>query len=353
MPKDVVVVVRLDDKPKAAQGLDVLLVSTQGEKTAKEYRSLEDIQKDFSGTTVYKMAQSLFNQGKTTLAEGLIRKVKITGIEEPESTEAMVQALNEFRQQDDDWYLLMTDKKEDEYIKALAKWAEDTEPTEAELEAGTEDHRKLYFAQTTNKQLAVDNRRCVIVYHDNEDEEAAAAWVGNVGPFYPQSVTWKFKRPQDIHLPALTDAEKDALEEANINFLSAEYKREYMKNGVCADGEWIDSQMGADYIALTIRENLYDILLKTPKVPYTNQGFVLIASAVFAALNKATELGIVATDPESNRGMYQVVVPTRSTATDEQARAREMPAITWEAQLEGAVHRVKVSGTLKATVDFE
>ena len=37
MPKDVVVVVRLDDKPKEAQGLDILLVSTEGEKAVKEY----------------------------------------------------------------------------------------------------------------------------------------------------------------------------------------------------------------------------------------------------------------------------------------------------------------------------
>lgn len=352
MPKDIVVVVRLDDKPKEAQGLDILLVSTEGEKAIKTYRSLEEIAVDFSGKNVEKMAQALFDQGKTTLADGLIRKVKIVGLETPESASAMVESLEALRQQDDDWYLVLTDKKDDEYIRALAAWAEGTEPTEAELEAGIEDHRKLYFAQTANKSLSVTNRRSVIVYHSDE-EEAAAAWVGNVGPFYPQSVTWKFKQPQGITLQPLTDAEREALEEANINFLSVEYKRKYMKNGVCADGEYIDSQMGADYIALTIRENLYNLLIQTPKVPYTNQGFVQVASAVFSALNRAVEYGIIAKDPESKKGMYLVNVPTRADATDDQARAREMPPITWEAQLEGAVHRVKVTGTLKATVDFE
>ena len=349
MPKDVVVVVRLDDKPKEAQGLDILLVSTEGEKVVKEYRSLEEISTDYSGKIVEKMAQAIFDQGKTTLADSLIRKINIVGMEAPESASAMVESLKALQQQDDDWYLIMTDKKEDEYIKALAEWAEATEPTEAELGAGVEDHRKLYFAQTANKTLEVTNRRSIIVYHPDE-EEAAAAWVGNVGPFYPESVTWKFKRPQDITLPALTEAEREALEEANVNFLTAEYKREYMKNGVCADGEWIDSQMGADYIALTIRNNLYDLLLSSPKIPYTDQGFVQVSSAVFSALNEAVELGIIATDPESNRGQYEVVVPTRADATDDQARAREMPEITWQAQLEGAVHRVKVSGVLKATM---
>ena len=48
--------------------------------------------------------------------------------------------------------------------------------------------------------------------------------------------------------------------------------------------------------------------------------------------------------------VYTVVIPKRSTATDEQARARQMPDITWEAQLEGAVHSVKVKGVLRATL---
>lgn len=43
-------------------------------------------------------------------------------------------------------------------------------------------------------------------------------------------------------------------------------------------------------------------------------------------------------------------LPKRSEATDEQARNRQMPDITWEAQLEGAVHGVKVKGTLRATL---
>lgn len=49
-----------------------------------------------------------------------------------------------------------------------------------------------------------------------------------------------------------------------MNFLTVEYKREYVKNGVCADGEFIDVQMGADYIAKNMRENLYDIFLGEP-----------------------------------------------------------------------------------------
>ena len=108
--------------------------------------------------------------------------------------------------------------------------------------------------------------------------------MGNVGPFYPESVTWKFKRPQGLTVPDLTNAERDALEEANVNFLTVEYKREYVKNGVCADGEFIDVQMGADYIAKNMRENLYDIFLENPTIGYTDAGFALVAAGVFLSL---------------------------------------------------------------------
>lgn len=355
MPKDVVVVVDIDAKPNGTESLDILLLSTEGQKDVKIYRDLDVIKTDYTGKKVAAMAEALFDQGGT-LADTLIRKVKIAGIAEltgtgdTEKAAALVTAIETLRQTDDDWYILLVDQDGDEYVEALAAWAEGTEPTEAELGAGEEDHRKLYFGRTQNKELEITNRRAIVIYGDQANEYPDAAYVGNVGPFYPESVTWKFKRPDGISVPDLTLAEREALEEANVNFLTVEYKQEYVKNGVCADGEFIDVQMGADYIAKTMRENLYAIFLENAKIGYTDEGFALVASGVYSALNRAVELGIIANDPESDQGVYTVVVPKRASATDEQARARQMPDITWEAQLEGAVHSVKVKGVLRATL---
>ena len=379
MPKHDNVVEHLAAKPHPTESH----MSTAGAKDPAIYRSLEEVAEDYpnSGTTakIYRKVSALFEQGKTTLADTLIRKVKIAGIAPPtgqddgEKAEALITAIETLRQTDDDWYMLLTDQDGDDYVKALCAWAEGTEPTEAELGAGEEDHRKFYFGQTDNLSLAVKNRRCALIYTDTEnlDEEADAAYLGNVGPFYPQSVTWKFKVPQGITMPAITSAQREALEEANVNFLTEEYKKQYVKNGVCCDGEFIDNQLGADYIASYMREELYAVLLENAKVPstdagfalvagavflenamvpYTDAGFALVAGAVFATLNRATDLGIIARDPESDAGVFSVVVPKRADATDEEARARQMPDITWEALLEGAVHRVKVVGTLRATL---
>ncbi len=352
MPKSVIVAVSTDAKPNGSDSLDILLVSTEGAKECAVYRDLEVIKKDFPDKKVASMAAALFNQGKTTLADTLIRKVKIVGFEPPENAAALIANIEALREKDNDFYMVLTDQVEDSYITALAAWAESTEPTEAELGAGVEDHRKLYFGQTTNKKLAVRNRRSILIYCDPEKvgEYADAAYLGNVGPFYPESVTWKFKRPDGISVPDLTEAERDALEEANINFLTVEYKREFVKEGVCADGEFIDVQMGADHVAKTMREKLYDIFLSNGKIDYGDEGFAIVASGVFQTLNEATSLGIIATDPESKQGVFTVKVPKFADATEDQIKKRVMPDITWEAQIEGAVHSSKVKGVLRATL---
>ncbi len=363
MPKDVVVVVNIDAKPKSSEALDILLISTAGEVPIAIYRSLDEVKvayPDVGGQPqrIYNKCAALFNQGKTTLADRLIRKVKIvgfaplTGDTDSEKAADLLSKIETLQETNNDWYIFLTDHDEDDIVQTLAQFAEDSEPSEAELGAGVEDHRKIYFGQTDNKDIAGAYRRSIIIYSDEQhlDEEADAAYLGNVGPFYPVSVSWKFKTPEGITMPDLTNAQRDALEEANINFLTEEYKRQYVKNGTCWDGEFVDVQLGADYIAYYMREELYNIFQENAKVPYTDEGFSLVAAGVFAALNRAVDLGIVAVDPESEAGVYTVNVPKRSEATEEQARSRVMPDITWEALLEGAVHSVKVEGTLRASL---
>lgn len=264
---------------------------------------------------------------------------------------------------DNDWYYLLTDRDDDEYVSALAKFAEASEPSEAELGAGVEDHRKFYMGQTSNKNFANETARAAVIYADAEhlNEEADAAYTGNVGPFYPESVTWKFKRPQDgnaaasegtklITLPLLTEDERDQLLENHVNFLTEEYKRQYVKNGTCLNGEFIDVVLGGDWIAKRMRDLLYDILLSNPNINYDDAGFGLVATAVMQALAEAVNLNIIARDPESNTGVFNLTVPKYAESTEEQRANRTMPDITWEAQLAGAIHQVKTKGVLRASL---
>lgn len=352
MSKDVVVVVTLEGVPQTIDTLDILLISTAGEKAAKTYTDLEEIKKDWTESSdMYKKAAAMFNQGNASPApESLIRKVTIVGFATPESAEALVAAIKEYQNTNNDWYIFLTDQTDEEYLEALGKFAADSEPAEAELSSGVEDHRKLYIAQTDNKAYSASTARTVVIYTGDTDEHADAAWLGAVGPWYPRSVTWKFKMPAGISVPMLTASEITALESNNVNFVTSEYKKHYVKNGTCMDGEWIDAVLGADWITRTMREKLYDIFMENANIPYTDAGFTMVAAGVFETLDKAADYAIIAVNQESGAGIYNVTVPKRSEATDKQVASRQMPDIKWEAQLGGAVHGVKIKGTLKVSL---
>ena len=352
MGKDVVVVVNLEQVDRTVDSLDILLISTEGEKDAKIYTTLEDVGEDWAkDSAIYKKVAAMMGQGKAKPAPAsLIQKIKVVGLAVPETPEDLVERIKEFQTIDNDWYMFLTDRAEDGYITALGAFAEDSEPSEAELTAGVEDHRKFYFAQTDNKAYAGKSRRTAVIYTENLDEHAEAAWIGAVGPWYPQSVTWKFKMPVGISVPTLKAGEINALESNYVNFVTNEYKRNYIKNGCCLDGEWIDAILGGDWIAIKMREKLYDIFMSTPNIPYTDAGFAMVAAGVFEILDKATDYAIIAENPESKAGEYEVTVPKRSEATDIQAATRQMPNISWEALLGGAVHGVKVKGVLKVSL---
>ena len=59
MPKDVVVVVDIDAKPNGTESLDILLLSTEGQKDVKIYRDLDVIKTDYTGKKVAAMAARL------------------------------------------------------------------------------------------------------------------------------------------------------------------------------------------------------------------------------------------------------------------------------------------------------
>lgn len=286
------------------------------------------------------------------------------GSKELTAADALVKTIKDFQDKtDNDWYFLMTDRDEDEYVTALCKYAEASEPTEAELSAGIADHRKFYMGQTANKRFESRTARAAVIYTDTEflKEEVDASYAGNVAPFYPKSVTWKFKRPQDgnapasagaklISLPRLTEGEKNKLIENHVNFLTEEYKHQYVKDGTCLNGEFIDVVLGGDWVANRMRNLLYKILLENDNIDYDDAGFGAVSTAVVQALEEATDLGIIAKDAESKKGIYTVNIPKYDDSTEDQRRNRELPEIRWDALLAGSVHQVKTKGALRATL---
>ncbi len=366
-----VVEITAESEITTAEQLAALFAGTTFTKGGKTYAAQPDGTTVIYTATVAGEADTIPQRADFFKDEGLSEAVEITceakfvnGRDTVSAADSLIETIKKFQTDvDNDWYYLMSDKDDDDYVKALAKFAEASEPSEAELGAGVEDHRKFYMGQTGNKNFACSTARAAVIYTDEEylNEEPDASYTGNVGPFYPTNVTWKFKRPQDgnapssdgiklISLPQLTDGERDQLLENHVNFLPEEYKRQYVKNGTCLNGEFIDTVLGGDWIAKRMRDLLYDLLLTNANINYDDAGFGLIATAVMQALAEAVDLNIIAMDAESRTGIFTVNIPKYVDSTEDQRRSRTMPDITWEALLAGAVHQVKTKGVLRASL---
>ena len=355
MSRSVVSYVARDTKPLESEALDILIVATDGVRQATVYRDLDVVREDFpdvagAPSKIYRKVSQLFNQGKTTMAPGVFRKVKIVGFAAPQTPADLIDAIESYRENDDEWDVLLTDRDEDIYLEALIAYAESTEPTLAELMVGVEDHRKFFFGQTTNKTFSFPHARGAVVWVNDLKEEGDAACVGNVAPFYPRRVTWKFKQPDGVTLANLTEGEKDALDEQHVNYVALEYRHVFLKEGVCTDGEFIDALLGADYCAKRIRDRVYNVMVATDDISYNDNGFATIGAEVTGALNDAGDNNIIAVDAESNRYMFNVTVPTRAQATEEQARGRIVPDITWEATIDGSAHQAIIRGVLTTSL---
>ena len=158
-PNDVVVLVEQAAKGVPTDYLRVLLVSTAGAKDYAEYKDAAAVKAAFGETSeVGKMAAALFGQSPT------LPSVAAVGIAEPSNAQGMTAALDTIRAANDDWYLLMTDQTDENMIEAIAAWADAIEPTEAQQLAGTQDARKLYVAQTSNKSATVSSKRSILLY---------------------------------------------------------------------------------------------------------------------------------------------------------------------------------------------
>ena len=252
-------------------------------------------------------------------------------------------AMYELLEDHNDWYFLLSDENDDQgNIKALSDFA-----------AG---NGKLYFA---SPDMSVANyivlakklntERAVLIYNDEVDEYADAAWVGKCAPTDPGSITWKFKSLDGVTVPDLTTTEVNALHNAHVNTyvskLGVQQTSEGMTTKMDQSG-YIDVVRGQDWVEARMSERVHYLLFTNPKVPFDNRGIGLVKGEVEAVLQWATTRGIVAVDNDGN-GMFEVSVPDRADTDPVDRANRILKDVRFEFDLAGAIHEVRIAGVIR------
>lgn len=173
-------------------------------------------------------------------------------------------------------------------------------------------------------------------------------------------ITLMYKQEPGIVAETINETQLTALEAKNCNVF-VEYNNDtaIIEQGRMFSGNFIDEITGTDWLALTIQNVLYNLLYTTPtKIPQTDAGMHLLATAVEGVCSQAVTNGLLAPGVWNSQGFgslaqgdflakgFYVYAPPVALQTQADREARKSVPIQVAAKLAGAVHTIDVLVTV-------
>ena len=215
-------------------------------------------------------------------------------------------------------------------------------------------------ADTTNIGYYCQNKgyiRTCVFYHDNPQvypEVSYLAFALATNYSMPDAaVTLKFKQLDGIETVSMTETKLSALNARRINtYTLVGNNARTIREGVQAADTWFtDSIVNLDNFREELQVEVYNVFLRTPKVPYTTEGQNKLVSAARKICAKYTRNGVFADRdveaPELESG-YTTLPATSiepvavAFATTSERAARLAPPIHITAYEAGAFHKVSL-----------
>lgn len=248
--------------------------------------------------------------------------------------------LGEILLADSDWYALVLTTKSAVEIAAAASW--------------TEANGRLFCAATSDTDVigagagdiastlkASKFERSWVIYHPTPGALADAALFGRCLPSDPGSITWKFQSLAGVPTVALTPSQSANATGKNAMLYVSRAGVGVTMEGVAASGEFIDNRRFLDWVAARIQENVFGLLARSKKVPYTDEGVLGIVSMVEEVIKQGVVVGGFAPTPEPT----VTAAPVAGQPVNDRL-AREYRGVSFAATLAGAIHSVNVRGTV-------
>lgn len=242
--------------------------------------------------------------------------------------------------EDDSWYMLYTMYNSKDFVAAVAAAIEPLKkmyiPDVCDTAALTVAYVDGLEDDILAKLHTLAYKRTGGFYHQAPGDMAGAAWIGAVVAYDVGSATWAHKTLAGVSPTNLTSTHRTNLDARKANWYETTAGLNKTKWGYTADGGFIDTQMGIDWIDDDMTKSVFEDLAATPKVPFTDDGVAIVENAVRGSLKRATDRGILAKNPK-----FVVTVPLVKNVSTANKSIRNLPDVKWSATLAGAVHKVK------------
>jgi hypothetical protein len=117
----------------------------------------------------------------------------------------------------------------------------------------------------------------------------------------------------------------------------------FTHEGVMAGGRFIDITRGIDWIEQNIQNEIADVLLNAPKVPYTDAGGSILQATIAKVMDRGVAIGLLGPLLDGSGKFYNIFIPKVANQLPADRSARNFPGITVQAQLAGAVHSLAIT----------
>lgn len=258
------------------------------------------------------------------------------------STETWVDALDNVSDVNNEWYALTAETHAEADILALAGAVEARKKIYGTSSSDADILDAVATTDIATQLFDLGYQRTFLVYSANADTQyPEAAWIGGQLPEQPGSNTWKFKTLAGVTVSSLNSTQANAAKDKNANTYERVGGVSIVSEGTMSGGEFIDVIIFVDWLEARMRESIFFRLVNTKKIPYTQAGVTIIENEIRRVLAEGITNGGLAPNPQPTVSVPNVL------ALDPNLRAtRTLEGITFEGRLAGAIHFVKVRGTV-------
>ncbi len=245
--------------------------------------------------------------------------------------------------EDNTWYCLLTNYNSTAYVEAASAWVEaqtkiylfndvNTDSITTVPNVGTDAGAVLHTLAPT---------RTAGTYHPSPVGMFSASWAGRVLPIEPGSENWMFRTLAGVLPTKLTTTHRNNLIGRNMNWYYTVAGKNITRAGTVFSGNFLDVTRGLDWLQDDMTKAIFNPLAANDSIGLDDAGISTVENDIIASLDRAVKRKILKANPRPI-----VVVPTAADVADTDKALRQLPDITWSAELEGRINKVIVNGVV-------
>lgn len=334
MSRFVKVNITRETKPVSEKGFGLpLMLATSKELEYKVYTDISEVAKDFSETTrEYKLATRMFGQSPKIAELACIGVSYTSSVNDATELSA---ALNELIIDHNDFFYLVSVENGDDEIKELASWISTQE--------------KIYGVTTQSIELLEEIKgmyeNVYVSVHDDDEAFHAEGLLAYGAPLTIGSYDFAHKQINGVRAASLSPADINRIKAANGTTAVNEMGLIVNLTGKALGGDFLDVIQSDYFLRARLREDVFQLLATTRKVPYTDPGIIQVVSVMDTRFRNAFGQGIIAPD-ENGEPDFQITYPLRKDIPKNERAQRVLRNIKFRAVVAGAVENVEIDGVL-------